>query len=336
MSALLQVPPTFRTEALNPGRIVRIYRGTGVVWNGLMDEPAPGTDGWTLAAHGSGAFATQFCDIYTTWDDPDDHINQAIARGMNWRNPGVSGVSGLWLGDQVDSGSQMISDFLSGITVQGALGWSIDRRDNTLSIGVLPTTVNRLLVCTIPVARTVAADINSLFLYYQITDDTSSTATAATYGTVNVTNAADIAAHGTTEDFYDLSSNGVMTAGAVEANGNAVLKRYNRANFAGPFTVAPGQLLNTGGVPVDLGAEHAGGVCRLILTDAGYGGEVTAAPVTFVVGEYEFDDAAQTATITPMQSVASSFSDLLAAIFPTTSTVTSSGSSSGAGGLLPD
>jgi hypothetical protein len=177
----------------------------------------------------------------------------------------------------------------------------------------------------------VAADVNSLFLYYQITDDTSSTATAATYGTVNVTNAADIALHGTTEDYYDLSSNGVMTAGAVEANGNSVLKRYNRANFSGPFTVAPGQLLNTGGVPVDLGTEHAGGVCRLILTDAGYGGEVTAAPVTFVVGEYEFDDAAQMATITPMQSVVNSFSSLLAAVFPTTSTTSST--SAGGGGL---
>ena len=320
MSCVLQVPPTLRTSAMNPGRIVRIYRGASLVWNGLMQEPQAAQDGWTISANGSGTFGNNFVDVWTTWDTPDEHINAAISRGMNWVNTGIDGVSGLWLGDQVDSGSQTITDLLNSITVQGALGWNIDRRTNLLSIAAIPSTVNRLLVATSPVSRTVAADINSLWLYYQITgDDTTSTA-AATYGLINVTNAADIALHGTTEDYYDLTANGDMTSGEAESNGNAVLARYNRASFGNPFTVCYGQLLNTAGYPVDLGAEHAGSVCRLMLSDFAYGGEVTTAPVTFVVGEYEYDDAAQTATVTPFQSAFDSFTDLLAALFPTVAT----------------
>jgi len=320
MSCLLQVPPTFRTTALNPGRWVYVYRGAGIVWQGVLGEPEPSADGWTIQAAGNGTYGNQFVDVWTTWNSPDNHVNAAIARGMNWRNYGITGTANLWLGDQTDSGSQTITDFLNSITVQGALSWSISPVDGTLSIAPLPTAVTRLLVATTPVARTVAGDINSLFLYYQITGDTTTTAVAATYGLVNVTNAADIALHGTTEDYYDLSSNGDMTAAAVEANGSAVLQRYNRASFAGPFTVAYGQLLNPGGVPVDLGCETAGQVYRLILTDFGYGGEVSAAPITFTSGAVEYDDSTQTMQITPFQNVRNDFSSLLSAMFPTTAT----------------
>jgi hypothetical protein len=320
MTCLLQVPPTLRTSAMNPGRIVQIYRGASMIWNGLMQEPQASQDGWTITASGSGAFGTNFCDVWTDWATPDQAINAAIARGLNWANNGIDGVSGLWLGDQVDSGSQTITDLLNSITVQGALGWKIDRRTNLLTVAAIPSTVNRLLVATSPVSRTVAQDINSLWLYYQITGDATSTATAATYGLVNVTNPADVSLHGTTEDYYDLTVNGDMTLAAVQANGNAVLDRYNRASFGNPFTVSPGQLLNANGYPVDLGMDQAGTVCRLMLTDFGYGGEVTTAPVTFVVGEYEYDDSAQQATITPFQSAFDDFTSLLAAMFPTVAT----------------
>jgi hypothetical protein len=321
MSCVLQIPPTQREVGMNPGRPVSIFRGSGQIWNGLMNEPQPAVDGWSLSAVGSGGLGNNFCDIYTNWNQPDNHINAAIGRGLNWLNPGIDGTSGLWLGDQVDSGSEMITDFLNSITVQGALSWNVDARDNRLTVAPLPATVNRLLVATSPVARTVAGDINSLWLYYQISGDSSDDASTATYGLVNVTNAADIAAHGTTEDYYDLTSNGDMTEAEVKANGNAVLARYNRASFAGPFTCAPGELLTSGGYPVDLGCERAGNVYRLMLSSFGYGGEVVPGPVTFVGGAVEYDDAAQTLTVTPFQNVANSFSDLLAAVFPPVATV---------------
>lgn len=309
-SWVLQKPPTYRDISMDPGRIIRIYRGASIVWQGQHDEPQPADTGWTMTAHGNGSMGTQFDDVYTTWDDPDDHVNQAIARGLPWRNPGIS-TSGLWLGDQVDSASETITDFLNSITVQGGKGWTVDRRDGTLSVAALPAAADRILVATSPVPRTVNGDVNSLWLYYQATADDSATGAAATYGLVNVTNAADIDRHGTWEDYYDISDNGVMTSLSAESNGQNVLARYNRASFAGPFQVQPGQLLTLGGYPVDLAAEQAGHVCRLVLTDYGYGGEVNPGPVSFCVGAYAYNDQAQTAQITPYQSLDQSLTGLL-------------------------
>jgi hypothetical protein len=126
-----------------------------------------------------------------------------------------------------------------------------------------------------------------------------------------VQNTASVAAHGVTEAYVDLSSAGVMSAAQAQQVGAYVLSVYQRASFAGPFTVSYGQLLNTGGAPVDPGADQAGTVVRLILTDYGFGGEVTPQPVTFIVGAYSWDDFAQKATITPYQTLNQSLSGLL-------------------------
>jgi hypothetical protein len=176
----------------------------------------------------------------------------------------------------------------------------------------LPTAVNRLLVSDSPVPRTLGGDVNTLWLRYEINED-SNTGTPATYGLTSATLPASITAHGPMEDYDDLSSVGLQSAGSAQAVGNQVLKRYNRASFGGPFTVRYGQLLTTGGTPVDLGSEQAGGVCRVLLTDYGYGGEVSAAPVQFIVGGYEYDDQAQTAAVTPFQSLNLSISGLIGA-----------------------
>ena len=118
----------------------------------------------------------------------------------------------------------------------------------------------RLLIATDPQARTVAADINGLWLRYQITSDqtgtSSGTAAAATYGTVEATNAASQAVHGVMESYEDLSSAGVISAGTAQAAGQSVLAAYQRATYAGPFTIRQGQLLTMGGTPIDIGAER--------------------------------------------------------------------------------
>jgi hypothetical protein len=322
MSLLLQIPPGRRVTAMNPGRLARVYRGGSCTWNGQLDEPQPDTGGWTVTAHGSGTFGAQYRDIWTTWSDPDDHLDQAIARGLDWTNPGLSGVSGLWLGDQADPGSQTITDFLNSITVQGALGWTIGRSDNRLAIAPVPAAVTRLLIVTVPVARTIAAAVNSLFIRYEASADSGGGAAAAAYGLAGEINQADADLHGTTEDYYDDSGNGVITLSQAQANARSVLSLLNRASFAGPFQAAPGQLLNIGGAPVDLGAEQAGEVTRLLLTDFGYGGEVVPSPVTFVTGEYSCSDSAQAAQITPWQSARDDLQSLLAAVFPAVSVLT--------------
>jgi hypothetical protein len=104
-----------------------------------------------------------------------------------------------------------------------------------------------------------------------------------------------------------------MSSSAAQQVGYSALALYTRASFAGPFTVSYGQLLNSGGAPVDIACDQASNVCRLVLTDFAYGGEVTPAPITFTVGAYSYDDFAQTATITPMQTLEMSLTSMLSA-----------------------
>jgi len=138
----------------------------------------------------------------------------------------------------------------------------------------------------------------------------------ATYGTVTVQQAASVAAHGVMEYYLDTSSAGVLTQAQVTQIGQNILAKYVRASFAGPFTVGPGQLLNAGGTPVDLGCEKAGTLMQLMVTDAPYGGEVAMAPITFMTGQYEFDDDTYTATVTPLQGARFDMATLITAMYP--------------------
>ena len=322
LTCTVQVPASYRTQLLNPGWQVRVTRGGHVVWTGRMDEPVPTPSGWQVTAVGDGQRGRDFRAYYTSaWPagEPDQAVNNAISRGLPWVNPGIGTPPGIWLGQAQDPASSTIADLLNLACTRGALTWYASSQPGgqpgtDLSVYPLPTAVNRLLVVTDPAPRTLGGDINTIFLRYQVTAASSSASGTqqATYGTTTVQNAASVAAHGVTEEYVDLSSAGVMSAGAAQAVGNNVLALYQRASFAGPFTAARGQLLNAGGAPVDPGTDQAGTVVRLILTDYGYGGEVApGSPVTFITGGYSWDDFAQKATITPYQALDESLSGLL-------------------------
>ena len=335
MSCLLRLPPNYRTDALNPGRVVQIWRGASCVWEGKLNEPSPDVEGWTVTAHGAGTYGGDFMAAYSTWN-ADDPIEQAITRGLRWIDNGIGTPSGIYLGQQQDSGSLTIASFLDLLCTGGALLWTVTRGIASappagawqLSVIPFPTDANgnptspvdRIIVSSSPAPRTVAADINNVVVRFQATPDIAATSTkaakAATYSTAIVGNTASISQHGPMEYYLDLSSAGVMTPTAAEAVAANVLSKYVRASFAGPFTVGPGQLLNAGGVPVDLGCEEAGSICQLMVTDAPYGGEVAAAPLTFMTGRYEFDDDSDTAVITPYQSARQDFATLFGALHP--------------------
>lgn len=315
----LEVEPNYRNVAFDPGRIVKIVRGASVVWDGKLDEPQPGTDGWTMTAVGNGSQAQDFVAYYTdTWPigEPDESINNAITRGLRWVNPGVGTPSGAWFGQAVDPGDQTIADLLNLVCSRGGLLWYVDSHPgiagNVLSVFPLPTAVDYLLVATTPVGRTLGGSFNTIFLRYEVTADNSTTGASATYGLVSVQNPTSIATYGALEAYVDLSSSGVMTAAQAEAVGNYILAIYQRVSFNGPFQLQPGQLLTSGGQPVDLGCVRAGKVCRLILTDFGYGGEVTPQfPITFIIGTYVWNDQQQQATVTPYQTLNQNLQSLL-------------------------
>lgn len=309
MSCTLGKPPEWRHKALDVGRIVKVFRGGSFVWDGQLDEGTPGQDGWSLIAHGSGTFGTQYLATWGTYN-LNDPVNYAIIRGLRWVNPGIG--SGWITASPPDNLSETVTDHLNNISVQAGLQWYVGRR-NVLSVGLVPTQVNRLLVCTTPVARTVTAEVNRIYGKYVVSDDGNGN---QVYGWVLVSNPASIAAHQANEQPIDLTQNGVMTSAAAVQNCQNILNLYQGASYGGPFIVRNGQWLTPGGTSIDLGTDQAGTVARLLVTDGSYGGEVTPNPVNFVVGEYEYDDDAQAATITPWQSYRSDYSTLLTVAVP--------------------
>jgi len=308
MSAILQVPPSFRTAAMDPGRRIEIWRGGSRVWQGKLNEPVPDVAGWQIAGHGLGTEGADFVSFYRTWS-LNDPVDQAIARGLRWKNPGIAGG---WLAQQVDSASQTVTDHLNSICTPSAQVWQVDKW-GTLNVTGIPSQVNRLLVSTSPVARTIANDVTTVFLKYEASDDGQGN---VVYNTTDAFDQLDIDIHGPVEIYSDLSNAGVLSAGTAQNVGSQVLARYQRAAFAGPFTVRHGQYLTTGGTPVDLGCERAGTVARLLVTDAPFGGEVGAGVIEFPVGNFAYNDDAGTAQITPLQSARADFATLLSLILP--------------------
>lgn len=226
---------------------------------------------------------------------------------------------GVWLGQQVDSAAQTITSLMNLCCTFGGLTWWVNtgQYGNYLELFPLPTIPDRLLVATAPVPRTVASQPTTIFERYEYAADTvtrAGTANVAQYNTVTTIDQPSATAYGATEEYIDVSQAGVMSAASAELIGANILNRYLRANFQGSFDVMPGQLLTLGGQPVDLGSETSLHVYQLILTDYGYGGEVTLLPpITFLGGKYEFDDDKQTGSVTPFAYLASSISDLLSA-----------------------
>jgi hypothetical protein len=313
MSCLLGREASFRHPAMNPGRIVKIHRGGSHVWTGKLQEPTPGPGGWTIAATGNGVLGADYRCVYSTFNQ-NDPLDQAIGRGLPWSKASLSS-SGLWLSSKPDSGSITITDYLNLITSSGGSLWQVDRY-NTLTITAFPLTTatpTRLLVATNPVARTVTEDVNRLYARYQASADNTNIGATASYALVSST-VPGAAQHQEQEDYMDLTGAGVISSGTATAACSAILAKYQRANWAGPFQVGYGQYLNAGGVPVDLGCERAGEVVKLLVTDGGYGGEVSPVPIVFIAGQVAYDDSARVATITPYQSVTTDLAGMMQAV----------------------
>jgi hypothetical protein len=227
--------------------------------------------------------------------------------------------AGVWVGQEVDSAAQSITDLMNLCCTYGGLTWWVNTttHGNYLSLFPLPVTPDRILVATDPVPRTVAGTPTTIFERYEISADNITgvgTADVATYGTTTSIDQPSATKYGPTEEYVDLSQAGVMPAAAAQAVGTNLLARYLRASFTGQFVCGPGQILTSGGQPVDLGSETSLHVYKLVLTDFGYGGEVTLLPpVTFLGGGYEYDDEHQTGTVTPFQYLAGDIGSLLAA-----------------------
>jgi len=317
LSATVGIPPTERTDALNPGRLVDAWLGGDSVWNGILTEPEPAPEGWNLTAIGSGNQGANWRATFSgAWASsvPDATINNAEGRGLAWQTSAIGSPATLFKGQAADSGAQAIDEMLNQITSKGTLTWQVKHTPggDIPQVFAVPTVANRLLVATAPAARTLGGDINAICVRYQSAPDLGNKF-PATYATTYRTDPASIAAHGRQETFLDLSSVGPMLLADAQAVATGILTRYQRASWGGPFTVTPGQLLTLGGQPVDLGVYYGpeqAMVCKLLLTDEGWGGEVALSTPVFAVGRYEYDDDSNTAVIEPFNSLRGDFSAL--------------------------
>ena len=323
LSATLAIAANVRSPALNPGRILQVYRGSHLTWEGILAEPVPpggsGTSGWTLSAAGAGNYGTDYVSYYTgTWPAglPDLAINDAITRGLRWVNPGQDAIPGLWLGGATDPASQTITDLLNLCCTYGGLTWYVTTNNygNTLNITALPVQPNRLLTVNTPQGRSLGDDFNMIYEKYVITADNATSGAAEVDGITASQNAAAAALYGNLETYIDLTQAGPMSAATAQGYGNAVLQRYVHASWAGPLPAGPGDLMTLGGQACDLGTDQCGTVIQPVLTDFAYGGEVNmATPVSFLVGNYAWSEDTLTATITPFQALDTSVANLLGA-----------------------
>jgi hypothetical protein len=370
LTCVLQIEPNYRTDALNPGRIVTAHRGGSCVWEGVLTEPVPSPTGWTLTANGCGTYGTNFAawwelNFPSSWS-VDGPVDLAIARGLRWTNNGLNNPGSAYLGPVQNPGSLTITDFMNLLCTGGALSWQLVPPASASSfppgpwvidLFPLPTDVsgnpvvsapssqvnsqlyafNRwtradllstlsrrppdlYVINTNPVGRTLTADVNTLVLYYEVSPDTPATdvapAVAAVYSTTFADIPGSVARHGRLEYFLDVSSAGPLTQPQAAQIAQNVLSKYVRANFSGTFTVMPGQLLNVGGFPVDLGCNWGGYMASVQVENYAAGGEVGFGPMTFQIGQYEFNDDSQTATITPYQNARTDIASVVAQLYP--------------------
>jgi hypothetical protein len=372
LTCQLEVEPWYRTDALNPGRIVTAHRGCSCIWEGQLTEPQPAATGWTITCNGVGTYGTNFG---AWWDEnllkgagwtPDAPLDLAISRGLRWVNRGVGAPAGIYTGPVQDPGSLTVTDFLNLLCTGGSLVWELVQPAGAASwppapwevqVRAMPTDVSGnpltagpqvkmqteilsggkwkrtdltvtearhppdlFLVNTSPVARSITADINTVILYYQVTPDKTATSTttaaAAVYSTTFADAPGSVAAHGRMEYYLDVTNAGAMTKTAAQAIGANILAKYVRANFANAFAVMPGQLLNAGGFPVDLGLNWGGAMVTVQGMNEAYGGEVGLAPMTFMIGQYQYDDDTQTAQVTPYQNAMTDMASVVAALYP--------------------
>ena len=225
---------------------------------------------------------------------------------------------GLDRSQQFDPCSKSITDAINGMCAAGGLTWEITRRGHVLRLfkmPVPPLRPTRLLIAPDPPGRTLAGYYNRLYLRYQVTADGNGG--TATYANAHVENPASARRFGELEGYGDWSQAGVADDRKALGWARGVLAAYQSASYTTAFAVTPGQVLTLGGTPVDLGTERAGEVYQVLYAGGGFAGEpAQTQQVTFLGGEYQWDDIAQAASISPYQTAAASLSGLLTSMQP--------------------
>jgi hypothetical protein len=305
----VQMDTVAQPRALSLGRLVQVLRGGLVMYEGILNKPSPTQTGFDVTAKGAGQWGDDYRDIWTTWTDINDALAQAKARGLRWKL-GTYSNTPLYLVDQQESGSESMTERLSGVTRPGYYGWHVGLR-NLLSIGPVPSAPTRLLFSSSPQARALVT-VSALYAKYQISADNADSGAPASYGLALATNAASATRFGRVEQEWDISGAGTMSLSTAQAWAAAALSRYTGLSWAGSIPVAYGQYTDLTGVPVDLGCEHSGEVVRLFLADGPWDADSSPfPPITFPVAKWAFDEGSEGGAATPYNAIETDLGSLL-------------------------
>ena len=329
LSTVFWKPPRYRTSALDVGRMIRGYRGGSIVWEGYLDSPAPEDNDWKLTAHGAGGEAVQWRAINGgAWNTgmPDRVVNDAIARGLRWVNPGIGAPAGMWTGQQADEPSLSIADVLNLVTTKGGLTWVVRTlpRGNILSVVPVAAGDNRILVVDTPLARSATAGPTTLYVRYQTAWDNTagSVNTPAAYSWLSVTPSSRRELNqGRAEDWVNIGSAGVRSSGEATTVGNNAMAQFQASAFTTAIPFRYGTLLTLGGQPVDPGVYFEPPSpfyqARLLAADYAPPSDSDPGMPSVLIGGYEWNDETMQGIATPFASLRHDFTSLMSMITTT-------------------
>lgn len=318
----LSVPVAANPPGLGIGRVLTAYDGPVPVWSGILADPQRGTP-WTLNAQGRSSLANTYMAVDGTGNttgNPNSAIDQAILRGLPW----TRGTALALPTPTVAVGDSYLGTLLDAITLAAGLHWQVDSF-GAVTMTTQPTTPAYVLTTSnTPGGRTLDNYATDIYVRYlpavTVSSASGSTVVAGPPTTVAAPNNPPASAprpFGRKEALYDATPGGPLTQADAQYMANGVLKRVQpRASFSGAITVLPGDLLTLGGQPVRLSTVRAGVMVKMVgvQPDPIFGEQTFTTSVNVIIGQWDYDAVANTATLTPLGGTQRNLSSLLQAI----------------------
>lgn len=294
-------------RAWNYGRNIGICCGGREIWHGHLDNPTRDTT-WSMTADGLAADGLRYLAIDATTNNAlklDTIVDATIARGLGWSRPSALATMASTAAS-VPSASLTVAAALDQVASAQAAEtyWTVDTF-GTLTMGAAPTVPTYILYATgVGGGRTLEGFVTDAYVLYQSASG------------VETTDVRSVTSRpfGRFEQELDKTSLSLIPTSQADTLGDAFLARNSaRAKWTGDFTVTHGQLVNMGGVAVDLATVRAGFLATVLVTDPDSAGEVTTGTTNVLIGATSYDVDADVLTLTPVYTAADSLTALLGA-----------------------
>jgi hypothetical protein len=301
-SVLIDIAPTAYSAAFSQGADFAVWDGPKRIWTGYVKEFEPPTFDGPARIHArgfytlAGEYLALAADGLTPTSTPQTAVNEAINRGLPWVNAATLSTSPFSSAEQtveLNTLAALLEEYLASI---GQRAW-VDE-DRTLRVAADPTTPRWFFNNAEPL-RGVADDDYVTHLYGRYVSALTEGEPSA-WATVKAGGAETGAKR--REQPLDLRDLGFYASSSTPqaittAELGLIGARYGYTSAAVP---AHGELLTEGGAPGRLGHVKAGEMFRAF-TVADMTGRVQAGlTADVVIGRTEYEDGADTVTLTPM------------------------------------